>query len=173
MKADPAQYFHWNGLWVGHVEPPDPPLEGQGKRAKSEPIRLMVAPAIEQTALCLDFEFYAPGRKELGQVARIMVISDGLGGARAVCYASGRGPLLLQMLPDEEGVLALSGESMEGARISVTLFEEAPDALVLSSSYVDTDLADSHVDADPERSVGRLRRCRVSDFHRLPSKRAS
>jgi hypothetical protein len=175
MKADPTEYFNWSGLWIGQVEPPDVPLEDHSKRPKPEPIRLEVARAIEGTALCLDFEFYAPGRKALWQVARIMVISDGLGGARAVCYASGRGPMLLQMLPDDEGVLALSGESIEGGRISLTLFEEAPDMLVLSTSYVDTASADnmSEVDTRPERSVGKLRRCRVSDFLRLPAQRLS
>jgi hypothetical protein len=154
MTVQPQDYFRWAGLWTGKAELP--PHEGV---KQALPVRMNIKPALITAALQIDFELYDAGHKALMQATRIMLINGGSGNTCGVGYSTRRGTYLLTCLPDDDGVLAMQGPSSTGMQISITIVEESPNELLLSSTSKDPSKGDSALSSP--RAIARVRRCLV------------
>jgi hypothetical protein len=98
-------------------------------------IRTEFYPAMDSTGLGMHFEAWDPRMSVLYHGVRAMLAAAPSGVLRALAYSSIHGALLLELTPDDEGVMALAGESMTGNRISVTFVQEEPDQLLFTAFW--------------------------------------
>lgn len=127
MNHDPlARYWPWCGLWGG---------TGSAQDGRPVAIRMVVERQLLDSVLRMHFEATSPDGAVLyhGVVTSIGVTPSGQ--VRAATYSTIHGSMVLDQTPDDEGVLALAGESLRGNQINVTIVEESPGALMFAALW--------------------------------------
>jgi hypothetical protein len=113
-------FQRWGGVWGG-----------AGEAQTGMPISLRVEFDVIQdgNALRMHFEACDPGYQSLYHGVRAVLATAPSGALRAVAFSTIHKAFLLDLLPDEEGVMALHGVTSAGNRIWVTFKQESSDAL--------------------------------------------
>ena len=126
MTQRVTDYLHWIGTWTG---------EGATQAGQKTLIRNTFSLAMDGTGLEMHFEAFDTAMSVMFHGVRSMLAPAPSGVLRALAYSTIHGPLLLSLMPDDEGVMALSGDSRAGNRISVTFVEEAADSLLFTAFW--------------------------------------
>jgi len=126
MTATIRDYLPWFGAWTG---------VGETQAGQETLIRTEFSPAMESAGIVMHFEAWDRDLSVMYHGVRAMLAQAPSGVLRALAYSSIHGPLLLELTPDDEGVMALAGESQAGNYISVTFVEEDPDHLLFTASW--------------------------------------
>jgi hypothetical protein len=93
----------------------------------------------EGTAVRYHFEMYDPEFKTLIHGVHSYLARDASGRVATVTYSTLFGLGSFEMTPDDDGVLALAGESDDGHRLTVTLVEEDDGSLFLTVFWRDVE----------------------------------
>ncbi|MBZ0136016.1 MAG: hypothetical protein K8I27_06545 [Planctomycetes bacterium] len=126
MSNDLRGYLPWVGVWTGI---------GEAQAGMSTLVRTEVFYAAAGQGIGFHFEAFDTEARNLYHGVRAVVVPAPSGVVRAVAWSSIHGPLILEQTPDDEGVLALAGESRAGNHISVTFVEEGPDELLFAAFW--------------------------------------
>ena len=126
MSAVLADYLPWIGVWAG---------SGETQAGQKTLIRTEFYPAMDSCGLGMHFEAWDPQLSTLYHGVRAMLAPAPSGVLRALAYSTIHGALLLELTPDDEGVMALAGESIAGNLISVTFVQEDPDRLLFTAFW--------------------------------------
>ena len=121
MSDDLRCYLPWVGVWTG---------TGEAQAGMNTLARTEIFSAVMGKGIGFHFEAFDTEARILYHGVRAIVVPAPSGVVRAIAWSSIHGPLILEQTPDDEGVLALAGESKAGNRISVTFVEEGPDELL-------------------------------------------
>jgi hypothetical protein len=126
VNASVSDYMHWIGTWAG---------VGETQVGQKTLIRQTFKLAMDGTGIEMHFEAFDPALSVMYHGVRSVLASAPSGVLRALAYSTIHGPLLLELMPDDEGVMALSGDSQDGNRISVTFVEESADELLFTAFW--------------------------------------
>ena len=126
MSEGLRYYLSWVGVWTGI---------GEAQAGMNALVRTEVFQAVSGQGVGFHFEAFDTEARNLYHGVRAIVAPAPSGVVRAIAWSSIHGPLILEQTPDDEGVLALSGESRSGNRISVTFVEEAEDELLFTAYW--------------------------------------
>ena len=149
MTPRVADYQRWVGTWTG---------EGGTQAGQKTLIRQTFSLALDGTGLEMHFEAFDTSLSVMFHGVRSMLAPAPSGVLRALAYSTIHGPLLLELMPDDEGVMALSGDYQSGSQISVTFVEEAPDTLLFTAFWRGP--GEPVAGDDTPRMTCRLQRCR-------------
>lgn len=126
MNQTLHDYVPWIGLWSGIGETQD---------GRACFIRTTFEEGLEANGLRMHFEAWDPALTTLFHGVRAMLTAAPSGVMRALAHSTIHGPLILELTPDDEGVMALAGESVAQHYISVTFVEESPDQLLFTAFW--------------------------------------
>lgn len=126
MTPSVAEYMGWIGVWTGI---------GDTQAGQQTLIRTSFALAMDGTGIEMDFEAWDTGASVMYHGVRSVLAPAPSGVLRALAFSTIHGPLILELMPDDEGVMALSGDSQAGNRISVTFVEENPEQLLFTAFW--------------------------------------
>lgn len=126
MSDQLRHYLSWIGVWTGI---------GEAQAGMNTLVRIEIFQAVAGQGIGFQFEAFDTEARNLYHGVRAIITSAPSGVVRAIAWSSIHGPLILEQTPDDEEVLALSGESKAGNRISVTFVEEAPDELLFTAYW--------------------------------------
>ncbi|MCB9893523.1 MAG: hypothetical protein H6839_03640 [Planctomycetes bacterium] len=126
MNNGIADYLPWVGVWAG---------VGDTQAGQQTAIRTDFVPALDGTGLQMHFEAWDTEFKTLYHGVRAVLAPAPSGVLRALAYSTIHGPLLLELTPDDEGVMALAGESLGRNHISVTFVQDAPAELLFMAFW--------------------------------------
>lgn len=151
MTAPVDEFRHWFGVWTG---------VGEGQDGTPVLVRNEVFETMDCTGVAFHFEAYDQDLKTLYHGFRAILCAAPNGVERAFAYSTLHGVMILERTPDDAGVLALSGESDAGNRISVTMVEENGDEMLFAAFARSAD--EPLKDDDTPRATVKLKRARVS-----------
>ena len=126
MNATVSDYLGWVGVWTGI---------GETQAGQPTLIRSTFEFAMDGNGLEMHFEAWDPDVNVLFHGVHSVLARAPSGMLRALGFSTIHGPLILELMPDDAGVMALSGDSQTGNRISVTFVEEAPDQLLFTAFW--------------------------------------
>lgn len=126
MNESLRQYLQWVGVWTGI---------GEAQAGMETLVRNEVFQAVAGQGIGFHFEAYDLEAARLFHGVRAVVAPAPSGVVRAVVWSSIHGAMILEQTPDDQGVLALSGESHAGNHITVTFVEEGEDELLFTASW--------------------------------------
>jgi hypothetical protein len=119
-------YLAWLGTWGG---------SGQAQDGQAVRIRCTFETVVCDTALRMSFEATDLSGQTLYHGVVACLGPTPTGDMRAVALSTIHGNLLLEQTPDDEGVLALAGQSQQGNHLNVTFVPEAPGRLLFTGSW--------------------------------------
>lgn len=126
MSKSLQRYLPWVGIWTGI---------GEAQAGMNTLVRTEVFQAVAGQGIGFHFEAFDVEARNLYHGVRAIVTPAPSGIVRAIAWSSIHGALILEQTPDDEGVMALAGESKVGNRISVTFVEEGPDELLFTAYW--------------------------------------
>ncbi|MCB9936458.1 MAG: hypothetical protein H6840_12290 [Planctomycetes bacterium] len=126
MTAQLAEFLPWIGVWTG---------VGESQAGQPCFVRNRFFPGLEGDGLGMQFEAWDPGMTTLFHGVRAVLATAPSGVMRALAYSTIHGALILELTPDDPGVMALAGESVAGNRISVTFLQEEPGRLLFTAFW--------------------------------------
>jgi hypothetical protein len=113
------EFTDWIGVWTG------------GDRLTSH--RVEFDTVQDGSALRMHAEAVDAGARKLRHGMRAVLAAGPHGGLRAAAYSTLHDTLLLDRMPDDEGVLALAGIAESGASVFVTVMQESEGVLLYTS----------------------------------------
>lgn len=126
MHPELSRYLRWEGVWTGL---------GNTQAGQAALVRVEFTEALQGEALGMLFEAYGDGLQVLYHGVRAYLGVAGPGMLRCAAHSTIHGPLMLDLTPDDEGVLALAGLSQAGNHISVTFMEEEEGTLMFTAFW--------------------------------------
>lgn len=127
MSHDPlARYWNWCGLWGG---------TGSAQDGRPVAIRMVVQRRLLDSTLGMHFEATSPDGAVLYHGVITAIGPTPTGQVRAATFSTIHGSMVLDQTPDDEGVLALAGQSLRGNQINVTIAEENPQHLMFTALW--------------------------------------
>jgi hypothetical protein len=121
-----SDYYPWIGVWTG---------VGEAQAGQETFIRTDFASAMDGSGIRMHFEAWDLGMNAMFHGVRAVLAPAPSGVLRAMAYSTIHGPLILELTPDDEGVMALAGESLANNHISVTFVQEAPGKLLFTGFW--------------------------------------
>lgn len=123
--ASPLDPFKgWAGAWFGEGE------SAQGARLL---VHCTLEPSLFDVALRMDLRLTEEGRVVFGVAATVGPALDGT--LKAAGFGTLPGAFTLEQTPDDEGVLALSGTDLGGAKLGLSLVEENSNLLLFTLKW--------------------------------------
>lgn len=150
MNQRVSDYLGWIGVWTG---------VGDTQAGQQTLIRTSFALAMDGTGIEMDFEAWDTSASVMYHGVHSVLAPAPSGVLKALGFSTIHGPLILELLPDDEGVMALSGDSQAGNRISVTFVEENREQLLFSAGWRSPD--DPLASEDSPRMTCNLKRARA------------
>lgn len=123
MSLKLASFVRWSGVWSG---------KGKSEGGAATAVRVEFEPVHEGAALRLHLEVCDPTITKLQHGLRAILAPGKAGGLRAPAFSTVHGGLLLDVTPDDEGVLALTGVAGADKRAFFTFVEDSPDEMALT-----------------------------------------
>lgn len=123
MSNKLANYTHWTGVWSG---------KGKTESGAGTVVRVEFEAVHDGAALRLHLEVCDPSITKLQHGLRAILAPTSAGGLRAPAYSTVHEGLLLDLTPDDEGVMALTGVAGPDKRVFYTFVEDAPDEMSLT-----------------------------------------
>jgi hypothetical protein len=136
LSDDLRRYLPWIGVWTG---------TGEAQAGMDTLVRTEIFQNLGGAGIGFHFEAFDGSATNLYHGVRAHVAPAPSGVVRAVAWSSIHGLLILEQTPDDEGVLALGGESRAGNHISVAFIEEGPDELLFTAFW-----RPPHTRSDPD-----------------------
>lgn len=152
-----APYLGWIGVWGG---------EGEAQTGDPTIVRTEFSLVQGGTALSMHFEACDPGYRILYHGVRAILSQAPNGDLRGIAYSTIHRGYLIELTPDDEGVMALTGATRGGNRIFVTFVQEDADNLLFTASWRPNTSAPAG--DDTPRMSAPLRRLFPMKFERPP-----
>ncbi|MCA8916717.1 MAG: hypothetical protein KDB90_15095 [Planctomycetes bacterium] len=130
MSRRVADYLSWVGVWAG---------VGDTQAGQQTAIRTDFVAGLDGTSLQMHFEAWDTEFKTLYHGVRAVLAPAPSGVLRALGYSTIHGPLILELTPDDEGVMALAGDSRANNHLSVTFVQDAPGELLFTAFWRSAD----------------------------------
>lgn len=146
MSSPFLEFAHWVGVWTG---------VGEAQAGMPVGVRNEVFREMDGAAIGFHFEAFDPGLKTLYHGVRAILCAAPSGVERAIVYSTIHGSMILERTADDEGVIALSGESQQGNKISVTMVQEAGDEMLFTAFWRGPG---EKLQDDPPRMTAKLKR---------------
>lgn len=126
MRNDLQTYLRWEGVWTGR---------GESQAGQQVLVRVEFKEELCGAALGMHFEAFDETLSILYHGVRAYLGPAGPKKLSCIAHTTIHGPLLMERTPDDDGVLALSGQSRAGNQISVTFVEEVDGSLLLTAFW--------------------------------------
>ena len=120
------EYRRWLGVWSG---------SGETQAGQETLIRTTFEHGLDGFALAMHFEAWDTTLTTLYHGVHALLSRAPNGAMKAIAHSTIHGPLILELTPDDEGVMALAGDSLAGSHISVTFMEESADELMFAAFW--------------------------------------
>ena len=116
----------WAGVWTG---------QASFNETATALMRNEICPILEGRAVSMDFEVYEPAGMQLVYGVRTVLAPDLDGSLKTLSFSTRFGLVQLEQTPDDQDVLALTGVTDEGVKLTVTMLPQDRDHMQLSAIW--------------------------------------
>lgn len=126
MKSILRWIQEWSGVWTG---------TGETQDGNAVLVRSSFFPLMEAAGTGVQIEMLDPATAQLLHGVRAIIAVGPDNQLQTTGYSTLVGMMTLQQTPDDEGVLALSGVSVQGTMVNVTYLQESSDLMQFSAFW--------------------------------------